>query len=109
MRKKFFYVWLLFLVTSGAIAQNTQVTGKITDEKGVPITGVSVVEKKTKKGTSTGIDGNFTLSVPAGATLLISYVGFEKREIVANSSQPLTIALKPLNQSLSEVVVTALG
>jgi TonB-linked SusC/RagA family outer membrane protein len=109
MRKKIFYVWLLLAIASGAIAQNNQVTGKITDEKGVPITGASVVEKKTKKGTSTGIDGNFTLSVPAGSTLIVSYVGFEKKEIAAGNSQSLNIALKPLSQSLSEVVVTALG
>ncbi|MES1221564.1 MAG: TonB-dependent receptor plug domain-containing protein, partial [Bacteroidota bacterium] len=109
MTKKLFYVFLFAAFVKHAVAQNNQVTGKITDDKGVPITGASVLEEKTKKGTSTGIDGNFTLAVPTGATLVISYVGFEKKEIVVGNTQPLTIALKPLNQSLSEVVVTALG
>ncbi|HVM90267.1 MAG TPA: TonB-dependent receptor plug domain-containing protein, partial [Puia sp.] len=109
MRKTLLYLLLLCALWSPSMAQNNQVSGKVTDDKGVPITGASVVEKKTKKGVSTGIDGNFTISVPVGGTLVISYVGFEKTEFTIGNSNEITITLKPLNQSLSEVVVTALG
>lgn len=103
------YLLLLSALTPRLIAQSNQVSGKIIDEKGIPISGASVVEKKSKKGISTGIDGNFTISAPVGGTLVITYVGFEKKEIVVGNSGDLSISLKPLSQSLSEVVVTALG
>ncbi|HLK31014.1 MAG TPA: SusC/RagA family TonB-linked outer membrane protein, partial [Puia sp.] len=109
MRKMLLYLLMLSALASQSMAQNHQVSGKVTDDKGVPITGASVVEKKSKKGVSTGLDGNFSIAVPVGGTLIVSYVGFEKREMIIGNSEELTVALKPLNQSLSEVVVTALG
>ncbi|MDE3142678.1 MAG: carboxypeptidase-like regulatory domain-containing protein, partial [Bacteroidota bacterium] len=90
-----------------SMAQTTVVTGKVTDDKGKPIEGASVVEKKTQKGTATDQNGLFSLNVKSGSTLIISGVGFEKKEIVANGT--VNVSLKQLSQDLSEVVVTALG
>ncbi len=111
MRKKFQYL-LLFLIccsSTVAIAQMKQVSGKVTDEKNSPIAGATVLEKKSKRATTTDANGDFKISVNAGSTLVISYVGMEKKEIIVNNEQELNISLKPANQSLSEVVVTALG
>lgn len=93
-----------------ALAQTKEVTGKVTDDKGAPVAGATVQEKGSKKATTTDADGAFKLSVKDGATtLIITYVGFERKEMAVGSSNNLAIALKSNNTALNEVVVTALG
>ena len=81
-----------------AMAQNTVVTGKVTDAKdGSSIPGVSVVAKGTTVGTVTDINGNFKLSVPASVkTLTVSFVGYTSKD-VALTGGPLNIALETAN------------
>lgn len=85
------------------------VKGKVTDENGLPITGASVLIKGTRVGAMTDSNGNFSLNVPKGATLVISFIGFGAQEIVVGNAQLYTILLKPEENKLTEVVVTALG
>ncbi|HEX8545943.1 MAG TPA: SusC/RagA family TonB-linked outer membrane protein, partial [Cytophagaceae bacterium] len=86
------------------------VRGKVTDEYGLPLPGGKVMEKNTSNATTTDMDGNFSIVVSnPSAVLVISYVGFESKEVIANSPQPLTIILKSSTNELNEVVVTALG
>lgn len=92
-----------------AVGQTLEVSGKVTDESGNPVSGASVVDKATKVGTTTDAQGNFKLTARRGATLVISYVGFDSREILANTSDFQGVQLKSANQALSEVVVTAQG
>lgn len=80
---------------------------KVSDATG-PIIGASVVEKGTANGTITDLDGNFSLNVKAGATLVVSYVGYKSEEVKAGRG-PLNITLKEDAKALDEVVVTALG
>ena len=87
--------------------QSNKVTGKVSDATG-PIIGASVVEKGTANGTITDLDGNFSLNVKAGATLVVSYVGYKSEEVKAGKG-PLNITLKEDAKALDEVVVTALG
>ena len=87
--------------------QSNKVTGKVSDATG-PIIGASVVEKGTANGTITDLDGNFSLNVKAGATLVVSYVGYKSEEVKAGRG-PLSITLKEDAKALDEVVVTALG
>ena len=87
--------------------QSNKVTGKVSDATG-PIIGASVVEKGTANGTITNLDGNFSLNVKAGATLVVSYVGYKSEEVKAGKG-PLNITLKEDAKALDEVVVTALG
>jgi TonB-linked SusC/RagA family outer membrane protein len=83
-------------------------TGTITDANGEPLPGVAVMEKgNATNGTMTDVDGKFSLKVSAGATLAISYLGFEKQEVKAGTD--LNIILKEEAGMLDEVVVTALG
>lgn len=72
--------------------QSNKVTGKVSDATG-PIIGASVVEKGTANGTITDLDGNFSLNVKAGATLVVSYVGYKSEEVKAGRG-PLSITLK---------------
>ena len=88
MRKKLllsFCAWIFALIAG--LAQTTTVTGKVTDDKGKPIEGAAVVEKKSKGGTATDANGVFKLTVKPGAILVISGTGFEKREVAERSQQ----------------------
>ena len=92
-------------VTQAKVAEQTI---KVKDAAG-PVIGATVVEKGTpNNGTVTDIDGNFTLTVKSGATLVISYVGMKSVEVKASSS-PVTVVLEDDSKALNEVVVTALG
>ncbi|GAC1418172.1 MAG: SusC/RagA family TonB-linked outer membrane protein [Flavisolibacter sp.] len=108
MRKKLLILatgMLLFLTTW---AQN-EIDGKVVDATGQPIPGVSILEKNTKKGTVTDMNGSFHLSTTQGKTLVISSVGYDRKEVVVGSSGTLMISLASNSQSLSEIVVTGTG
>ena len=96
------------MAASQLLAQTTMVTGRVTDDKGLPLEGVTVLEKNTKNGTLTDSKGIFKLSVKQGAVLVISEVGFEKVEVKSSSSL-IGVSLKVFKDDLSEVIVTAQG
>jgi len=88
-------------------SKTIKVTGIVKDNVG-PIVGASISEKGTTNSTVTNIDGNFTLNVKSGATLVVSYIGMKSVEVKA-SAKPMTILLEDDSKLLNEVVVTALG
>jgi TonB-linked SusC/RagA family outer membrane protein len=81
------------------------VTGRVTDEKGEGLPGVTVLVKGTTTGTSTDVNGNFSLDAPADATLVISSVGFTTQEIAVNNQTTINVRLATNTQNLSEAVV----
>lgn len=85
------------------------VSGQVLDENGEGLPGATIVEKGTTNGTITDMDGNFKLEVTAEATLLVSFVGYEMKEVPLNGRTTLTIALDPDFTSLEEVVVVGYG
>ena len=86
------------------------VSGKVTDEKGGGLPGVTVVVKGTTQGTNTDTDGNFRLTVPnANSVLVFSFVGYARQEIAVGSQASLTVSLVPDNTALKEVVVVGYG
>ncbi|OGX83763.1 hypothetical protein BEN49_12050 [Hymenobacter coccineus] len=85
------------------------ITGRVVDEKGVGLPGVNVVVKSGTTGTSTDPDGNFSLTVPDGATLVFSFVGYTSQEVAVGNQTTVNIALAPDAKSLSEVVVVGYG
>ena len=99
---------LFVLATISAYAQKT-VTGKVTDQAGLPLPGVSVIEKGTKNGTSTNAEGTFTISVQPGSTLTFSSVGWGIKEVVVGASNAINVSLSEDANTLNDVVVTALG
>lgn len=107
-RQLFLTVCLLIFSSVSAFAQKT-VKGNVSDAKGEPIIGASVVLKDNASvGTITDFDGNFSLDVPSSnSTLVISYIGYKTQEVSANSS--LKIILKEDNEVLDEVVVIGYG
>ncbi|GAB3585969.1 TonB-dependent receptor [Hymenobacter daeguensis] len=80
------------------------VTGRVTDEKGEGLPGVTILVKGTQNGTSTNSNGEFTLDAPAGSTLVFSSVGYATQE-AAVTGAPINISMKVDNQQLNEVVV----
>jgi TonB-linked SusC/RagA family outer membrane protein len=94
-----------------AMAQNVNITGVVRSEAdGEPLIGVNVVQKGTTNGNITDIDGNFTLSVPVGSTLEVTYVGYISRQVqVTSGKTQYNIDLREDAQSLDEVVVMGYG
>ncbi len=91
-------------------AQAVTVTGKVTDEKGGALPGVTVVLKGTTKGTTTDIAGVFSLPVPEGnGTLVFSFIGYLAQEVPINNRATINISLKPDTKTLDEVVVVGYG
>jgi len=87
------------------VAQQAQrITGVVIDQTtGEPVIGANVMIKGTTTGTSTDFDGNFSLETPAGATLVVSYIGYVNLEVLAAPN--MTIRLREDTQALEEVVV----
>lgn len=91
-------------------SQTRQVTGKVTDAAGVPVSGVSVVVKGTTTGTVTGADGNYSLNVPSSAnTLVFSSLGFATREMSISGSLVNVSLNVAETSSLDEVVIVGYG
>ena len=87
-------------------AADVTVSGRITDEKGAGLPGVSVIVQGTNQGATTNADGAFTFTAPEGSTLIFSFVGYTSQSVVVSAnSGPINIALKENNQQLSDVVV----
>ena len=97
---------LIMLNASAALAQVTA-TGTVKDSGGEPLIGASVIEKGTKNGTSTDIDGRFSLNVKQGATLVFSYIGYKTVEMKASAD--MNISLSEDTDMLDEVVVIGYG
>jgi len=94
-------------VTQNLRAQ-MNVRGKVLDEDGMPMPGVTILEKGTKTSTMTDMEGNFSFAVNSSAALVISYMGYISQEVAAGSNF-MTVVMKLSTSELNEVVVTALG
>ena len=101
---------LVAMISLSVSAQNVTVKGTVKDKTGETVIGASVVQKgNTGNGTITDIDGNFTLSVPANSTLVISYVGMKTQEIALKGQTKINVVLDDDSQALDEVVVIGYG
>ena len=108
-----FSLSMLFAYATNGYAQN-MVRGVVTDVTGDPLPGVSVVVKGTTTGTTTDIDGRYSINVPSTGTLIFSYIGMakhevNKQEIKVNGRSTINIILKEDVANLDEVVVVGYG
>jgi iron complex outermembrane receptor protein len=108
-----FRILLLFFTCTFAFqayAQEIQLTGKITDaaDKST-LPGATVLVKGTSTGTLTDLDGNFTLKVKTGATLVFSFVGYVSQEIVVSTQKVINVSLMQEAHTLDEVLVIGYG
>jgi TonB-linked SusC/RagA family outer membrane protein len=100
-------------VPASKIAPKRNVTGKVTDETGTGLPGVSILIKGTQRGTSSDTDGKYALDIAdaevASTVLVFSFVGYTSKEITVGSQSDLNVQLEPEAKALNEIVVTALG
>ncbi|MBK9389576.1 MAG: SusC/RagA family TonB-linked outer membrane protein [Bacteroidetes bacterium] len=102
-------VFLLFAGLQVVLAQRT-ITGKVSDNQGLPLIGVTVLVKGTTIGTTTDLNGNFSIQVPNDqSTLQLSYVGYTAQDIVVGSQATVNVTMAESSLMMDEVVVTALG
>lgn len=107
--KKLSLVLSLVLFGIGTMLAQRTLSGTITDENGEPLVGATVLAKGTNTGTTTDIDGSYSLTVPEGvSTLVVSYTGFETQELELGVSDVLDVTLVE-GVVLSDVVVTGTG
>lgn len=91
------------------VQQQVKVSGVVKDVTGEPVIGASVLEKGTSNGIITDINGNFSLAVNPGATLVISYIGYKTQEVQAVAGKVINVMLKDDTEMLDEVVVVGFG
>ena len=108
MRKVVLLLMAICLSISHIWAQQRTITGKVTDDKGAPIPGASVIVKGANTGTSTATDGSFSISVPTKAkALIISSIGLGEKEIAITNSADYAVTLSTKAGDMTEVVVVA--
>ncbi|HRF37157.1 MAG TPA: carboxypeptidase-like regulatory domain-containing protein, partial [Saprospiraceae bacterium] len=108
--KKLSLVLALVLFAFGAAVAQRTVSGMVSDTKGEPLIGASILVKGTVTGTVTDFDGKYSIAVPAGSTtFVVSYTGFSTKEVEIGASSSINITLEDAAEQLSEVVVTGLG
>lgn len=101
---------VLIQMTRPALAQSSVVKGRITSsDEGEGLPGVSILEKGTTNGTVTDLDGNYSLSVSSGASLVISYIGYITQETAVGSRTEISVVLEPDVETLEEIVVIGYG
>jgi len=104
------FTFLCFLFINTASAQNITVSGVITDGKdNSPLPGVGILVKGTTTGTTTNAAGKYTISAPANATLVFTYIGYTAKEVAVNNQTTLDITLSESAELLEQVVVVGYG
>lgn len=105
------YLWLFFFLAATVVhAQERNITGTVSDEKGTALPGATVAVKNSKLSTMTSADGRFTLKIPATVrVLVISYSGMEKEELSLGSKSSYAVILRPSITTLGDVVVVGYG
>ena len=103
MRKFYFMLILCFMGVSIAFAQN-KISGKVTDTNNQPLPGASIIEKGTSSGTTADFDGNYMLTVSDNAILVVSFVGYQTKEIAVNDRSVVDVVLSE-GEDLGEVII----
>lgn len=109
MKKVYKLAVLLLFCHTFVFAQNISVNGKVTDSDNLPLPAVSIKVSGSTQGTSTDVNGNFTISVSPNASLVFSYIGFTSQTVPVQGRTTINVQLANDTKMLEGVVVTALG
>ncbi len=109
MRKIASLIAVLMLFCALAFAQTRTITGQVRDSKGDPVPFANITVKGTNTGVAADVNGNFSIQLNEGASLIVSSAGFAEQEIKVGTSSSSVIATLQTQGNLQEVVVTALG
>jgi TonB-linked SusC/RagA family outer membrane protein len=108
-RRILFLAFLSFCVILQAQREEKRISGHVRDAQDLPLAGVNIKVKGTTNGTITDFDGNYSLGVEKGQTLVFSYIGFVTQEIVVADQKTLNVEMKEDTETLEEVVVVGYG
>ena len=100
---------LVVITQKNVVTQDVKVTGKVTNANGDPVPGVSVKIKNSSVGTSTDAAGNYSISVPDGARLVFSSIGYAGQEIAISGRTEINVVLQTAAKDINEVVVIGYG
>ncbi|WP_425638334.1 SusC/RagA family TonB-linked outer membrane protein [Algoriphagus yeomjeoni] len=100
---------LVLLSITHGYSQNAQISGTVYDETGQPLPGATILVKGTTTGTTTDLDGKYSISSPANGTLVFSFIGYTATEIVVGNQTVIDVNLTPDLSDLEEVVVVGYG
>ena len=106
-RINLFFMVFFIAISTNLVAQN--VSGKISDEKGEPLVGVSVLVKGTQNGSISDVDGAFSVAADKNATLVFSFIGYLSKEEAVGGRSTIDLSLEVDAQALGEVVVVGYG
>lgn len=107
--KKFFSIALLAFMSTVALAQNITVHGTIVDNEGYPAMGAVVLQLGTQNGAAADFDGNYSITLPADANLVVSCMGFKDQVIAVEGRTTIDITLELDSELMEEVVVVGYG
>jgi TonB-linked SusC/RagA family outer membrane protein len=102
-------VVFLMLGAVSAFAQNVQIRGTVSDETGAPLPGATILIKGTTTGTTTDIDGQYSISSPSNGVLVFSFIGYNPIEREVGNQSEINISLQPDLSDLDEVIVVGYG
>ena len=109
MRKFVLLIMAVLTASSWSLAQNRQISGVVTDNDGQPISGATVLIEGTSVGTTTNINGEFSISAPANGTLSVSFIGYESVQVPIAGKTWISVSLKEDTHAIDDVIVVAYG
>ena len=109
MRKLILLFFLALLITSVTAQEKISITGKVIDNTGFGLPGVSILEKGTMNGTVTDVNGIYALQVSGQSTLVFSFMGFATQEIPVAGKTTINVEMSESVVGLNEVVVVGYG
>lgn len=107
--RKFFFLMVGLLFSVGLNAQTITVSGVVSDPSGEPLIGASILAQGTTVGTSTNIDGEYTINVAPDATLVVSYVGYDTQNVPVDGRTSINVTMQENSVMLNEVVAIGYG
>ncbi|UAM97146.1 TonB-dependent receptor [Polaribacter litorisediminis] len=102
-------LFVVALLVTSMVYSQTKIKGKVTDENGMPLPGVTIIVKGTKSGTASDFDGNYSIDASSSGTLEYSYLGFLTQEISIGGKTIINVTMKPSMESIDEIVVIGYG
>jgi TonB-dependent starch-binding outer membrane protein SusC len=110
IKLKFAVIALLMICSQNVFSQSKTVQGVVTDNAGLPLSGVKVLEQGTKNATSTGFDGKFALNnVASGSKIIFTFIGMNSKTVDFTGQASVNVMLAPATEELKQVVVVAYG
>ncbi len=109
VRKIVLSIFAVLATAAMVVAQNRQVSGTVKDSAGQPVVGAAVVVEGSNVGTTTNVNGTFTIEAASNASLIVSFIGYEAQTVAVAGRTSIEIVLADDSQSIDEVVVTGYG